>query len=102
MPTALVWFRHDLRLDDNPALRAALEQGFTPVPVYLHAPDEEGEWTPGAASNAWLHRSLAALDADLQRRGSRLLRRRAASWSNAPRSSGPCRFTASSVRTAFS
>ncbi|MCH6482047.1 DNA photolyase family protein [Pseudoxanthomonas sp. LH2527] len=76
MPNALVWFRHDLRLDDNPALRAALDQGFTPVPVYVHAPEEEGEWAPGGASNAWLHRSLSALDADLQARGSRLLRRR--------------------------
>lgn len=66
MPNALVWFRHDLRLDDNPALRAALDQGFTPIPVYVHAPQEEGEWSPGAASLAWLHRSLAALDADLR------------------------------------
>jgi len=76
MPHALVWFRHDLRLDDNPALRAALDEGFTPVPVYVHAPAEEGEWAPGAASRAWLHRSLAALDAELRRRGSRLLLRR--------------------------
>ena len=76
MPNALVWFRHDLRLDDNPALRAALDQGFTPVPVYVHAPEEEGEWAPGGASSAWLHRSLSALDADLQACGSRLLRRR--------------------------
>ncbi|HEV7270737.1 deoxyribodipyrimidine photo-lyase [Pseudoxanthomonas sp.] len=76
MPNALVWFRHDLRLDDNPALRAALDGGYTPVPVYVHAPEEEGEWAPGAASNAWLHRSLSALDADLRHRGSRLLLRR--------------------------
>ena len=75
MPNALVWYRHDLRLDDNPALRAALDQGFTPVPVYVHAPQEEGEWRPGAASLAWLHRSLTALDADLRARGSRLLLR---------------------------
>ncbi|KRA44232.1 deoxyribodipyrimidine photo-lyase [Pseudoxanthomonas sp. Root630] len=79
MPHALVWFRHDLRLDDNPALRAALEEGFTPIPLYIRAPREEGEWAPGGASDAWLHRSLAALDADLRRRGSRLLRRRGAS-----------------------
>ena len=79
MPNALVWFRHDLRLDDNPALRAALDQGFTPIPVYVHAPQEEGEWSPGAASLAWLHRSLASLDADLRSRGSRLLLREGAS-----------------------
>ena len=72
MATALVWFRNDLRLADNPALQAALRGGFEPVPVYVHAPDEEGEWAPGAASDAWRLRSLRNLDADLQTRGSRL------------------------------
>lgn len=72
MPTALVWFRNDLRLDDNPALRAALEGGYTPIPVYLHAPKESGAWQPGQASNAWRHRALMALDAALRQRGSRL------------------------------
>jgi len=76
MTHALVWLRRDLRLDDQPALRAALEAGHVPVPVYVHAPEEEGRWAPGAASDAWLHRSLAALDADLRARGSRLLLRR--------------------------
>ena len=79
MPNALVWFRHDLRLDDNPALRAALDGGFTPIPVYVFAPEEEGEWPPGGASIAWLDKSLASLAADLQARGSRLLLRRGGS-----------------------
>ena len=48
MAAALVWFRDDLRLDDQPALRAALERGWLPIPVYIHAPDEEGDWAPGA------------------------------------------------------
>lgn len=72
MTHALVWFRNDLRLDDNPALQAALDAGMAPVCVYIHAPDEEGDWAPGAASNAWRERSLAALDAALRKRGSRL------------------------------
>ncbi len=76
MPHALVWFRRDLRLADNPALQAALDAGHVPVPVYIHAPDEEAPWAPGAASRAWLHRSLQALDADLRARGSRLVIRR--------------------------
>ncbi len=75
MPLALVWFRQDLRLDDHPALHAALAGGYTPVPVYVHAPEEEGQWQPGGASRAWLHRSLQALDQDLRARGSRLLLR---------------------------
>ena len=72
MPNALVWFRNDLRLADQPALQAALRGGFTPIPVYVHAPEEEGAWPPGAASNAWRHHSLLALDAALRERGSRL------------------------------
>ncbi len=73
--SALVWFRRDLRLADNPALRAALDAGHDIVPVYIHAPAEEGRWAPGAASNAWLHRSLHALDQALRARGSRLVLR---------------------------
>lgn len=72
MANALIWFRNDLRLADHPALQAALDEGYAPICIHIHAPDEEGDWAPGAASNAWRHRSLAALDADLRRRGSRL------------------------------
>ena len=72
MRIALVWFRNDLRLADNPALQAAIDEGYAPLSVYIHAPDEEGEWAPGAASDAWRDRSLAALDADLRARGSQL------------------------------
>jgi len=74
-PTALVWFRQDLRLADNPALLAAVESGAHIVPVYIWSPDEEGGWGPGAASRWWLHRSLQALDASLRERGSQLLLR---------------------------
>ncbi len=75
MTISLLWFRRDLRLDDNPALQAALRDGAV-VPVYLHAPEEENPWAPGAASLAWLRRSLAKLDADLRRLGSALVVRR--------------------------
>ncbi|MCX7960311.1 MAG: DNA photolyase family protein [Burkholderiales bacterium] len=76
MSTAIVWFRRDLRLADNAALAAALERADRLVLVYVHAPDEDGDWPPGAASRWWLHRSLAALSADIARRGSRLAIRR--------------------------
>ena len=39
---ALVWFRQDLRLSDNPALAAALVRGHPVVAVYVWAPEEEG------------------------------------------------------------
>ncbi len=72
MANAIVWFRNDLRLADNPALQAALDAGHVPVCIYIHAPKEEGDWCPGGASDAWRHRSLLALDTDLRARGSRL------------------------------
>ena len=74
MKTALLWFRRDLRLVDNPALVAALADGAV-LPVYIL--DEGPEVRPaGAASLWWLNRSLAALAADLEARGSRLILRR--------------------------
>lgn len=71
--TTLVWFRHDLRLADNPALYHALERSSPVVPVFIWAPDEEGDWAPGDAQQWWLYHSLAALAADLRNKGSRLL-----------------------------
>jgi deoxyribodipyrimidine photo-lyase len=71
-PCGLLWLRNDLRLADNPALEGLLRAGLAPVPVYVHAPEEEGDWAPGAASDAWRARSLQALDAELRARGSRL------------------------------
>ena len=73
--TTIVWFRNDLRLADNPALAEAAARGPV-VPVYVWAPEEEGEWPPGAASRWWLHRSLHALDRSLRERGSQLVVRR--------------------------
>ena len=73
---ALVWFRLDLRLADNPALAAAAASHKQIVPVFIWAPEEEGDWPPGAASRWWLHQSLKALDTDLRRRGMSLIIRR--------------------------
>ena len=71
----IVWFRSDLRLHDNPALAAAAARGERIIPVYIHAPQEQGPWQPGAASRWWLHHSLASLGRDLKQRGSRLILR---------------------------
>jgi deoxyribodipyrimidine photo-lyase len=67
--TTLVWFRSDLRLADNPALCAAVAAGAPVVPVYIHAPVEEGRWQPGGASRWWLHHSLTQLRQSLAARG---------------------------------
>ena len=71
--TTLVWFRDDLRLHDNPALAHAVASSDRVIPVYLHSPAEAGDWQAGAASNWWLHHSLAELAAALEQRGSRLV-----------------------------
>ncbi|MCS3902342.1 deoxyribodipyrimidine photo-lyase [Methylohalomonas lacus] len=76
MTAAIVWFRQDLRLADNPALRAACDRGGVVIPVFIWAPDEEGDWPPGGAGRYWLHQSLASLSAELERLGSRLIIRR--------------------------
>jgi deoxyribodipyrimidine photo-lyase len=76
MTASIVWLRRDLRLADHAALAAACARGGPVVVVYIHAPDEEAPWEPGAATRWWLHHSLAALDGALRRRGSRLLIRR--------------------------
>lgn len=75
-PPSLLWFRQDLRLTDNPALSAAVSGEGPVIPVYIWAPEEEGDWPPGGASKWWLAQSLAALNAALDRRGSRLIVRR--------------------------
>jgi deoxyribodipyrimidine photo-lyase len=76
--TTIVWFRHDLRLDDNPALAAAAARGAV-VPAFIWAPDEEAPWEPGAASRWWLHQSLEKLAAALAKAGSPLVVRRGGS-----------------------
>lgn len=70
---AVLWFRQDLRLSDNPAL-AAIDAGRPLIPLYVL--DDETGRRSGAAARWWLNKSLAALDGDLRARGSRLILRR--------------------------
>lgn len=65
-PPSILWFRRDLRLDDNPAARAA-GRGFWPV--FILDPETEAQ---GAASKWRLARAIEALDRDLRAQGARL------------------------------
>lgn len=65
----IVWFRRDLRVQDNPALAEALKRGGPIVAVYIYAPGEEGDWSPGGASRWWLHQALESLAGALAERG---------------------------------
>lgn len=70
--SCIVWFRQDLRLEDNPALQAALKQSFDHViPLYVY--DEKGTLSIGEASKWWLHHSLKALEHSLKEYNTRLI-----------------------------
>ncbi|MGR3483906.1 MAG: cryptochrome/photolyase family protein [Paracoccaceae bacterium] len=69
---AIWWLRRDLRLAENPALRAACEAGPV-IPVWILDP-VHAEWGPAFRMRAGA--SLACLADDLAKRGSRLILRR--------------------------
>ncbi|OYW09778.1 MAG: hypothetical protein B7Z53_02270, partial [Rhodospirillales bacterium 12-71-4] len=44
---SLLWFRHDLRLTDHPALLAALAEGGPVLPVFVLDDEAAGPWRAG-------------------------------------------------------
>ncbi|WP_454170612.1 cryptochrome/photolyase family protein [Microbacterium paulum] len=77
-PPSLVWFRDDLRLADNPALRAAADRDEPVIGVYVLDEASPGVRPLGGAARWWLHRSLSELDERLREKGSVLVLRRGA------------------------
>lgn len=73
---AILWFRSDLRLSDNPALRGLCDLGRPIVPLFIFDEAGEGDWPFGAASKWWLHHSLKSLDGSLRGKGSQLVLRK--------------------------
>lgn len=71
MTTAVIWFRQDLRLSDNPALLAASDEYDHLIPVYID--DTTAKSQLGEASRAWLHHSLSQLNQQLSAHDSALL-----------------------------
>lgn len=66
---AVVLFRDDLRVADNPALSAAVESGLPVVGLYILDEVSPGIRPLGGASKWWLHESLTSLEASLSERG---------------------------------
>lgn len=62
----IVWFRQDLRLNDNPALAAAAASGRPVIALYI-LETTTGDWALGGAARWWLHHSLAKLSAALRK-----------------------------------
>jgi len=70
---AILWFRGELRLADNPALMTAAASGGPVLPLYILG---TGGRPLGGAARWWLHGSLAALARALAAMGATLVLRR--------------------------
>ncbi|NKB76179.1 MAG: deoxyribodipyrimidine photo-lyase [Gammaproteobacteria bacterium] len=77
--TAIVWIRRDLRLKDNPALNAALNNHEKVVIVYVSNTQEEAPWEMGAASRWWIHHSLINFAERIKKHGNTLIIRQGGS-----------------------
>lgn len=74
--SALIWFRQDLRIEDNPALTAAVRSGRPVYAAYILSSNERNGWSLGGASKVWLHLSLKALTEELAKIGIQLILRK--------------------------
>ncbi|XP_072990389.1 cryptochrome-1 isoform X1 [Typha latifolia] len=72
---SVVWFRRDLRVEDNPALAAGVRAGDV-VAIFIWAPEEEGPYYPGRVSRWWLSQSLHHFDSSLRSLGTSLITKR--------------------------
>ena len=59
-----MWFRHDLRITDNPAFNEACRSGDI-IPIYIQDNHNNESKQIGSASKWWLHQSLISLNKDL-------------------------------------
>jgi deoxyribodipyrimidine photo-lyase len=78
VPIAIILFRNDLRLADNPALHHAISQGKKILPVFIYEDhfdngNEANFERLGAATKLWLHYSLKSLSESISKYGSKLL-----------------------------
>ncbi len=77
MSRAIVWFRNDLRIADNPALEAALARHDEVLPVIVldprqHGPTPFGHTRSGPFRRRFLLEAIADLDRQLRAKGSAL------------------------------
>lgn len=84
-PPAIVWFRDDLRLADNPALRHAVASGRPLNCIFVFDEASAAQRRLGGAARWWLHGSLVALAASLERMGGSLWLFRGAARQVVPR-----------------
>ncbi|WP_312169399.1 deoxyribodipyrimidine photo-lyase [Microbacterium sp.] len=73
---SLVWLRDDLRLADNPALRAAIDRDEPVVVLFVLDEESPGIRPLGGAARWWLHHSLASLSERVRELGATVTLRR--------------------------
>ena len=82
---SLVWFRSDLRLEDNPALfRACRESTGGVLAVFLGSPDQWTRHDRGPRKISYLLQNLESLEGDLAALGIPLLVEEAPQFSDSP------------------
>ena len=101
---AIWWVRRDFRLADNPALRAAIDDGEAVLPLFVLDPALLS--SAGRARRAWLMAALVALDHELReaggpgtQRGTRQARRCRAAAGQGPPGAVGCTSAPTSGRT---
>jgi len=71
----IVWFRQDLRIEDNEALNMAIKAGQPIIPLYI-MDDTTQAWKMGSTSLWWLEKSLISLAVEFQKLGLNLIIRK--------------------------
>ena len=61
MENCLIWFRNDLRIQDNPLINQCLKNKYKIIPLYIIDPSDD----MGSASKWWLKNSLNSLNKSL-------------------------------------
>ena len=62
----LVWFRSDLRTDDNPALKSAFEQCDEVIAIYLYSPTQAALHNESNVKNDFIIKNLKSLGSKLK------------------------------------
>jgi len=75
-PTAIHWYRRDLRIQDNPGLLHAAARGLCVVPIYIQSEWKSNHAWTGANRQQFLCGSLESLARNLETIGGRLIVRR--------------------------
>jgi len=73
MKINIFWFRRDLRLEDNTALKAALNLDMPVLPVFIFDTEITGDLPPDDARVNFIYESLSNLNNELLKHGSSVL-----------------------------